>query len=138
MIYLKRKPELATESSITNVDDKTAMPSTDNENIKDGASTYIAVEKIDDNSVIEETDETPSIKTVCYSESMLPKEYVKNKVICIRKWLVKDFSYVSKGDKVIEVKDTYSTYFPKGFEPNLEYIKSPYSGILVKKNKFID
>ena len=134
-----KKSEPVTESSITNVDDKPVMPSTDNENIKDGASTDIVVENVDNNSVIEDIDETPSIKTVCYSKRMLPKEYIKNKVICIRKWLVKDFSYVNKGDKVIEVKDTYSTYFPKGFEPNLEYIKSPYSGILVKKiNSLID
>lgn len=131
-----KKSEPVTESSITNVDDKPVMPSTDKENIKDGASTDIAVENVDDNSIIENIDETPSIKTVCYSKSMLPKEYVKEApIICFGRWLVNDFTKVTKGDKVIKVKDTSMTYL-KGFEPKEEYIESPYSGILVKNGSF--
>lgn len=76
---------------------------------------------------------------VFYSSNLLPKEYVqKHHFVYMERWLVPNFTKVNKGDKVIEVKDSFLPTFMKGYTFKYSYIRAPHSGILVRKANYID
>lgn len=76
---------------------------------------------------------------VFYSSNLLPKEYVqKHHFVYMERWLVPNFTNVSKGDKVIEVKDSFLPTFMKGYTFKYSYIRAPHSGILVRKANYIE
>ena len=72
------------------------------------------------------------IKNVDFKYDMLPREFLEGipylSDVAVSKWLVGNYTEVKKGDKLLEV--TEFTHLKPNF---ITIIKSPYSGLLVKR-----
>ena len=72
------------------------------------------------------------IKNVDFKYDMLPREFLEGipylSDVAVSKWLVGNYTEVKKGDKLLEV--TEFTHLKPNF---ITTIKSPYSGLLVKR-----
>lgn len=82
---------------------------------------------------------TDTKKDVKFSYKMLSKDFlesIRHGEVCFKSWLVDDYTKVKKGDDIIEITEfvpELSIFTPKF----ITTIKSPYSGLFIKKYMYL-